>query len=188
MAGCCSEVSLVRRSLLLAPFAWAQLARAQPARAQPARTQLAIPPLLLEHAGRLLATLIQAGRDAAIAAGVKPVPAPIERALLGYFPDGILRRIRYVSGQADAIAIPGMAMGYGDIDAIALGDTILFRDDKTAQADAKLWAHELTHIMQYERWGIEGFARRYIEDFAAIEKEARDNADRFARWKQEVRT
>ena len=183
MAGCCSEVSLVRRSLLLAPFAWAQLALAQPARTQPA-----IPPLLQEHAGRLLATLIQAGREAAIAAGVKPVPAPIERALLGYFPDGILRKTRYMSGHADAIAIPGMAMGYGDIDAIALGDTILFRDDKAALADAKLWAHELTHIMQYERWGIEGFAKRYIEDFAAIEKEARDNADRFARWRQEVRT
>ena len=183
MAGCCSEVSLVRRSLLLAPFAWAQLALAQPARTQPA-----IPPLLQEHAGRLLATLIQAGREAAIAAGVKPVPAPIERALLGYFPDGILRRTRYASGRADAIAIRGMAMGYGDIDAIALGDTILFRDDKAALADAKLWAHELTHIMQYERWGIEGFAKRYIEDFAAIEKEARDNADRFARWRQQVRT
>ena len=183
MARSCSEGSLVRRSLLLAPFAWAHLARAQPARAQPA-----IPPSLLEHAGRLLATLIQAGREAAIAAGVKPVPAPIKRALLGYFPDNILRKIRFASGTAEAIAIPGMARAYGDIDAMTLGDTILFRDDKVAQTDAKLWAHELTHVMQYERWGIEGFATRYIEDFAAIEKEARENADRFVAWRQEART
>lgn len=183
MAACCSGVFLVRRSLLLAPFAWVHLAPTQPARAQPA-----IPPSLLAHAGRLLATLIQTGREAAIAAGVKPVPAPIKRALLGYFPDDILRKARFASGTADAIAIPGMAMAYGDIDAMTLGDTILFRQDKVAQADAKLWAHELTHVMQYERWGIEGFAARYIEDFAKIEREARENADRFVAWRQEART
>ena len=179
----CSEVSLVRRSLLLAPFAWAL-----PIGALPAKAQLAIPPSLLDHAGRLLATLIQAGREAAISAGVKPMPAPIKRSLLGYFPDAILRKVRYVSGQAEAIAISGMAMAYGDIDAVALSDTILFRDEKSARADAKLWAHELTHVMQYERWGIEGFAARYVKDFAAIEKEARDNADRFVAWTQQVRT
>ena len=81
-----------------------------------------------------------------------------------------------------------MAMAYGDIDAVALSDTILFRDEKTARADTKLWAHELTNVRQYERWGIEGFAARYVKDFAAIEKEARDNADRFVAWSQQVRT
>ena len=33
--------------------------------------------------------------------------------------------------------------------------------------------------MQYERWGIEDFATRYLQDSDAVEQEARDNADRY---------
>jgi hypothetical protein len=170
-------ICAVRRSLLLAPFAWALPARAQPA----------IPELLLDHAGRLLATLIQVGRETAIAAGVKPVPAQIKRALLGFFPDHILRKARYFSGQSDTISIPGLNLAYGDAEAVALVDTILFRDDIRAREDAKLWAHELTHVLQYERWGVEGFAARYVRDYQSVEREARDNADKFVSWSRHVR-
>src|SRR6185312_12640431 len=58
---------LVRRSFLLAPLAWAL----------PARAQIALPPALLEQGGMVLATLIQAERDTAIADGVRPVPPRI---------------------------------------------------------------------------------------------------------------
>jgi hypothetical protein len=61
---------------------------------------------------------------------------------------------------------------------------ILFQDDHAAQTDAKLWAHELTHVMQYERWGADGFARRYLENYQAVEKEAIDNANRFVSWSE----
>ena len=167
----------MRRSFLLAPLAWVLPARAQPL----------IPPSLRDHATRLLAILIAAGREAAISAGVKPMPPQISRALLGFFPDAVLRKIRYASGQADAIAIPGLALAYGDIDAVTLADVILFREERAAREDTKLWAHELTHVMQYERWGIEGFAGRYLDDHEAIEKEARDNADRFVAWSRHAR-
>ena len=164
----------MRRSFLLAPLAWALPA---PARAQ-------IPPSLLDQGAKLLATLIQSAREAAIAGGVKPVPSQIYRALLGYFPDTILRKTRYASGNADAITIPGLAMSYGHADAVTLGDVILFRDARAAHTDAKLWAHELTHVMQYERWGIEGFAQHYLRDYEAVEREARDNADRYVSWSE----
>jgi hypothetical protein len=36
--------------------------------------------------------------------------------------------------------------------------------------------------MQYQRWGVEGFAERYVRDSAEIEQEAVDNANRFAAW------
>ena len=55
--------------------------------------------------------------------------AQIHSALLGFFPDAMLRKVRYASGQADAITIPGLAMSYGHIDAVTLVDVILFRDD-----------------------------------------------------------
>jgi hypothetical protein len=165
---------LVRRSLLLAPFLWAW----------PARSQPALSPSLLEHGTKLLTNLIQAGRESAIANGVKPVPAAIHRELLGFFPESLLRKVRYASGQAEAISIPGLALEYGHIDAITLVDVILFQEDHAAQSDAKLWAHELTHVMQYERWGVEGFARRYLRDYHAVEHEAIANADRFVSWSE----
>jgi len=168
---------LVRRSMLLAPFAWAL----------PARAQQPIPPTLMDQAAALLATLIQSARENAIANGVRPIPPSIQRALLGFFPDAILRKVRYASGNADAITIPGLAMTYGHIGGLTLGDVILFNDDHLARIDTKLWAHELTHVMQYERWGIEGFARHYIQDSGALEKEARDNADRYVAWSEHAR-
>jgi hypothetical protein len=165
---------LVRRSLFLAPFAWAI----------PARAQTVIPPTLLERGSELLAELIHSAREASIASGVRPMPPQIHRALLGYFPEAMLRKVRHTSGHADSITIPGLAMTYGHIDAVTLVDVILFRDDHASRTDAKLWAHELTHVMQYERWGVEGFALRYLRDSTAVEQEARDNADRFVGWSE----
>jgi hypothetical protein len=133
----------------------------------------------LEHGTRLLADPIRSARETAIAGGVKPVPPQIHRALLGFFPDSILRKARCASGHAHAIALPGLAKRYGHPDAVTLCDVILFRDDRAACTGAKLWAHELTHVMQYERWGIEDFARRYLQDRDAVEHEARDNAGHF---------
>jgi Domain of unknown function (DUF4157) len=168
------RTTLVRRSFFLAPLAWAW----------PARGQQTIPPTLLEHGARLLADLIHAARETAIANGVKSIPPQIHSALLGFFPDAMLRRVRYSSGHADAITIPGLAMSYGHIDAVTLGDVILFQDDNAARTDKKLWAHELTHVMQYERWGVDGFAKRYLQDYDAVEREARDNADRYVSWSE----
>ena len=63
------------------------------------------------------------------------------------------------------------------------GDVILFKSDQVAETDLKIWAHELTHVMQYQRWGVDGFAERYVRDSAAVEQEAIDNANRFAAWR-----
>ena len=167
----------MRRSFLLAPFAWAL----------PARSQPTVPPSLLEHGARLLAGLIQGGRESAIANGVRPIPPRMHSALLGYFPDAVLRKVRFASGHSDNITIPGLALTYGHMDAVTLVDVVLFREDRAAQYDSKLWAHELTHVMQYERWGVDGFATRYLRDFDAVEREARDNAKRYASWSEHAR-
>lgn len=164
----------MRRSFFFAPFAWALPAKAQPE----------IPPSLLQRGASLLADLIQSARETAIANGVRPIPPQIHRALLGFFPEAMLRKVRYASGHADSITIPGLSMTYGHIDAITLVDVILFRDDDAARTDAKLWAHELTHVMQYERWGVDGFAQRYLQDYNAVEQEARDNANRYVTWSE----
>ena len=65
-----------------------------------------------------------------------------------------------------------LAFSYGDAKAITLGDVILFKNEQLAESNLKLWAHELTHVMQYQRWGIPGFAERYVRDSAGVEQEA----------------
>ena len=41
-----------------------------------------------------------------------------------------------------------------------------------------MWAHELAHVEQYRRMGVDGFAAAYITDWRAIEREATRRADR----------
>jgi hypothetical protein len=162
----------MRRFLLLAGLAWVLPVRAQPA----------IAPGLLDYAASALAALIDGARRQAIADGVRPVPALVYRSLLGYFPAALLQKCRFAAGNSRALTLPGLAFTYGDATAITLGDVVLFKDERTAETGLKVWAHELTHVMQYQRWGVEGFAERYVRDSAAVEQEAIDNANRFAAW------
>jgi hypothetical protein len=166
--------STVRGALMIA-LAWALPAKAQPD----------IPPALLEYAGGALGSLIDAARQQAIADGVRPIPSSIYRGLLGFFPSTLLQRCRFATGNSRALTLPALAFSFGDATAITLGDVILFKSEHLAETDLKVWAHELTHVMQYERWGVEGFAGRYVRDSAAVEQEAIDNANRFMTWRTE---
>ncbi len=71
--------------------------------------------------------------------------------------------------------------------AVTLGDVVLFKSERLAQLDLKLWAHALTHVMQYQRWGLDQFADHYVRDGAMVEQEAIDNADRFMMWQSQQR-
>ena len=165
----------MRRALLMGSLAWALPARAQPSFA----------PGLTEYAASTLAGLIDNARQQAIADGVQSVPTIVYRSLLGYFPAGLLQRCRFATGGSQVLSLPALAFSYGDATAITLGDVVLFKSERLADSNLKLWAHELTHVMQYQRWGIDGFADRYVRDSAAVEQEAIDNASRFAAWRSE---
>jgi hypothetical protein len=161
-----------RRSIMMAALAWAVPAKAQPV----------VPPGLQDYAGSALAGLIDSARQQAIADGVRPIPPSVYRGLLGYFPAALLQRCRFAAGSSRPLTLPALAFTYGDATAITLGEVVLFKSDQVAETDLKTWAHELTHVMQYQRWGVEGFAERYVRDSAAVEQEAIDNANRFASW------
>jgi hypothetical protein len=162
----------LRRSVLLAPLAWAFPALARPV----------LPPELVGYAGEALAELIEAARRQAIADGVSAMPPGIFRELLGFFPADELRHVRWGVGGKGVLELPSLAFEYGDAVAMTLGEVVMFKSEHDAEVNAKLWAHEMTHVMQYQRWGVEGFAHRYAEDSAAVEKEAIDNANRFVAW------
>jgi hypothetical protein len=150
-----------------------------------------IQPLLVQDLGGLaaqvLAQWITEARRAMLGAGTQPVPPQIVQALSGYFPPALLQQVRYRSGGSTEMSLPGLALQYGDAAAITLVDVIMFDREADAQQDLKLWAHELTHVMQYRRWGIDGFAARYIADSRGVEREAYSSADRFIAWRYSQR-
>jgi hypothetical protein len=129
-----------------------------------------------------LARAIADARQHAIADGVRPLPGVILRALQGYFPDTLLRKCRFAVSPAGPLKLPAWRLSYGHATAVTLIDVVIFAADRAAQTDLKLWAQALTHVMQYQRWGAEEFARRYVNDRAAIDYEAAANAVRCMSW------
>jgi hypothetical protein len=128
------------------------------------------PDRLRELAAGALAKAIQTAHDTAIERGAQPMPAAIKAKLKGVFPDAVLDKVTYtVGGEGSMIA---QAFSYGDVLAITFIDTIVFQKAEAAENDDVLWAHELTHVMQYDRWGVDEFARRYAADYKAVEDEA----------------
>lgn len=138
-----------------------------PARAQ---NDLLNPDGLRALAASALSSAIKTAHDTAIQHGAQPMPAAIKAKLKGVFPDAVLDKVTYtVGGDGSMIA---QAFSYGDVLAITFIDTIVFQKAEAAESDDALWAHELTHVMQYDRWGVDEFARRYATDYKAVEDEA----------------
>ncbi|MFO1129011.1 MAG: DUF4157 domain-containing protein [Rhodospirillales bacterium] len=128
--------------------------------------------LVLAQGAPYLGTWIRRTRDDALARGTQPIPADIRRQLRKYYPEALLKPVRWRVGLSADGSLPArLFQAYGR--ALTLDDVIIFRDDATAR-DPVIWAHEVAHIQQYQRWGIEGFARRYVENFRAVEREAWD--------------
>jgi len=137
---------------------------------------LDIPGRLLKEAevetlGPLLGQAIRHSRNDARAAGTEPIPRQIKRMLAAYYPQHILDKIRFRIGQGHELSVQANSFRFGDADAVALIDTIVFRTTASARSDM-LWAHEIKHIEQYECWGLTDFGKRYVRDSGAVEQEA----------------
>lgn len=152
-----------------------------PAGAQPP----AVPPALAPWAQQLgtLATA-QLQRELAYAyqhhiGDSRPLPAEVQVFLRGIIPDQIIDAARYTVSD-DAPTLPAL-LNRGNREllqqdhAVSILNLVIFSREPTfaSAADARWWAHELGHHIQYRRWGgIEAFAQRYVADFQGIEREA----------------
>ena len=125
---------------------------------------------ILDTIARTLANGIRQARDETVKAGVQPIPPAMRKQLAAVFPIELLDRVRYRVGKDGSLAM--QAFQYGHVQAMTLIDVVVFRNETEALTNDVLWAHELTHVRQYDRWGLEEFARRYIGDHRAVEAEA----------------
>lgn len=131
--------------------------------------------------GPALATAIRQGRDHAYPRG-QAIPAAIRQTLAPFFSRTVLQKVRYSTEWQDATAegaLYSLLLGTG-AEAVTLVDVIIFRDAQYA-ADPLLWAHELTHVEQYERLGVADFATQYLQQSWVLEQEARTNASKIQR-------
>lgn len=137
---------------------------------------------LVQATAPLLQEAIARSRDDALRSGVSPIPPDIRLNLEGFIPASVLSQVRFrVKGGGD-LSLQVNAIRYGEANAIALDYVVVFKNQDDALYNPALWAHELTHISQYQRWGIRDFAIRYVRDYAAVEKEAYEAETRYVAW------
>lgn len=99
-----------------------------------------------------------------------PISSEIRRQLAPYFPSDILDSVRWTTQDRAGISITEPLIRHLNNAAVTLDDVVVFRMGNSSE---ELWAHELTHVMQYRRLGIEGFAAVYASPGSiAIEAEA----------------
>lgn len=124
-----------------------------------------------------LAAAIRFSRQQARGVGPREVPAEVRLVLEPYFDPALIERVRWtLAGRR--ISLGSLLAGwYYDEGAVTLEDVIVFSDPKVAE-NVWLWAHELTHVEQYARFGADGFALRYVLDWRSLEAEATANAFR----------
>jgi hypothetical protein len=128
----------------------------------------------LNPAGTLLAIAIRDARDS-VRPGAKKIPPNVRAALKSYFPKSILDRVRWDMRSQAGFGLDSLVLKVGDADAITLDDTIVFRmggRESTDIVNLELWAHELSHVIQYQNMGVEGFANVYSVNWSGLENQA----------------
>jgi len=128
-----------------------------------------------DAAALALAQSITASRRSTLAAGAQPIPPAVRKALEGHFPDEVLDDVRWnLAGQRVDLgsALVRWALNEG---AVTMDDVVVFSREQGSRSLA-LWAHELTHVLQYRELGVRDFARLYTTNWRLLEQRARINA------------
>lgn len=125
---------------------------------------------------------IISSRDEALSAGVQPMPPVIRQKLQGFVDGRILDIARYRVGGGGELSLQVNDFRYGMADAITLDYVIAFANEEDALDNVVGWVHELTHVRQYQDWGVQGFAVRYIRSHSLVEREAHDEEARYLAW------
>ncbi|MEE4464623.1 DUF4157 domain-containing protein, partial [Azotobacter chroococcum] len=137
---------------------------------------------LAQTGAPVLQEMIVHSRDEALRNGVQPMPPDIRRQLAGFLPERVLNAARYRVQGGDDFTLQWNLIRYGEAQAIALDHVVIFKETSDALYNPTLWVHELTHVDQYQRWGIQEFAIRYLRNYEAVEREAYEAETRYVAW------
>jgi hypothetical protein len=129
-----------------------------------------------------LVELIARSRDDALRRGVDQIPPDIRANLTGFIADNLLNAVRYRVGGGGDLTLQVNAIRYGEAAAITLDYVVVFKEENDALYNPTLWAHELTHVGQYQSWGIHDFAVRYLRSYSDVERPAYEAETRYAAW------
>jgi Domain of unknown function (DUF4157) len=112
-----------------------------------------------------VASAMIAARNAVVTGGGQPIPAHIKVMMRRWYSDDLINSVRWTANWnplRNSLQAAQMNMN-GNTQAIALINAVVFRDARGAQ-DPVLWAHELYHVEQYQKWGVFGFARTWVNN------------------------
>jgi len=125
---------------------------------------------ILNPAGLGLATTIRASYGQ-VRGSAQPIPLQIRQILQPFFPPNVLNKAQWVLQDNTGFNLANFVIHCGGNSAVTLDNVIVFRGP-TERDDPILWAHELIHVGQYDRLGVEGFAHFYSIDWNGLENEA----------------
>lgn len=132
--------------------------------------------VMAEQVGQAAAVALQQwllrAREVAVVRGVQPLPLHIRVQLEPFYSAHVLNAARYRVGGAEELNAANAVLQNPDVSAVTLVDVVIFRHAADAEDNLVLWAHELTHVEQYQQWGVAQFAARYIRDYQSIEAPA----------------
>lgn len=127
--------------------------------------------------GPVLAQAIRHAEAQASRAGARPIPAPMLDILAPHFDADLLKSVRWTIGTGRVDLGTFLTEQYMDEGAVALNRQVVFSSERLTK-NVWIWAHELAHVEQYRRKGVNGFSAAYIADWQAIEREATDRANK----------
>lgn len=136
----------------------------------------------LNPAGGALAFAIRQAKEQ-YRYGCQPMPTSIREVLAKFYPPELMSGVCYALYDPRRVGLNSMLMAdFNKVSAVTLEDVIVFRNARGdySASDPTLWAHELMHVVQYRRLGLETFAHLYTYRFQDIEGEA-SNMESFVR-------
>lgn len=97
-----------------------------------------------------------------------PIPDDVKTGLANYFSKEILNKAKYSVGTVE-ITLPnliGQVQNFmGNSYAVVVGDIIVFNAvPPSFDKGMFYWAHEMTHVKQYNELSVDGFAYEYLRD------------------------
>ncbi|NWH09415.1 MAG: DUF4157 domain-containing protein [Alphaproteobacteria bacterium] len=135
----------------------------------------------VESVGPILASWLQKSRDSARQAS-RPIPQNIREQLEGFVDVDVLNAVEYKVGDSGFLNLGGLITRENHAHAVTLVDTIVFDRAWDAENNARLWAHELFHVMQFRKWGTSDFAKKYVRDYNSVEEEAYAFDSEYETW------